>query len=98
MESYSRVELEILSINDCINFSVDKEILQIVYTHSNYSLENVQETNLEYNFVKIQQTLDNRFLLDKPLINNKVDKSKTLKKILLFLFNLLEFFKDGSNN
>jgi hypothetical protein len=92
LESYNRVDLENLSINDCINFSVDKEILQIVYTHSNYSLENVQETNLEYNFVKIQQTIDNRFLLDKPLINNKVDKFKTFSRILLFLFTFLEFF------
>lgn len=92
LESFNRVELENLNINDCINFSVDKEILQIVYTHSNYSLENVQETNLEYNFVKIQQTIDNRFFLDKPLINNKVDQSKTSKKNLLFLFILLDFF------
>ena len=72
LDSFNRVELENLSMNDCINFTIEKEILQIVYMHSNYSLENVQETNLEYNFIKIQQTIENRFLLDRPLINNKV--------------------------
>ena len=75
----SKIELENLSINDCINFSVDKEILQIVYMHSNYSLENVQETNLEFNFFKIQQTIQNRFLLDKPLITNKVNTLMNMK-------------------
>jgi hypothetical protein len=79
----NKIELENLSMNDCINFSVDKEILQIVYMHSNYSLENVQETNLEFNFLKIQQTIQNRFLLDKPLITNKV---KTLMNMESFVY------------
>ena len=76
----NKVEFESLTSNDCIIFSIEKEILQIVYMHSNYSLESVQEANLEYDFTKIQQTIENRFLLDKPFVNNKVKKN-------LFHFN-----------
>ena len=72
-KAHVKVELENLTPNDCICFTSEKEILKIVYTHSNYSLENVQESNLEYDFVKIQKTIENRFLIDKPFIEIKVN-------------------------
>jgi hypothetical protein len=67
-----RIELENLSPSDLISFTIEKELLQIVYMYSNYSLEFKQETNLEFNYHKIQEVIENRFLANKPFIENSV--------------------------
>ena len=67
-----RVELENLVAGDLISLSVEKDLLQIIYTYSNYSLELRQEMNLEFNFDKIQESIESRFLTNKPIIENNV--------------------------
>ena len=89
----NKVEFESLTSDDCIIFSIEKEILQIVYMHSNYSLESVQEANLEYNFTKIQQTIENRFLLDKPFVNNKVQFFFFFSEQPRYLFSVIKVLK-----
>lgn len=66
------IELENLSKNDCISFSIEKDLQRIIYMHSNYSLENSQNVNLEFDFVKIQESIEKRFLIDKPVIKTEV--------------------------
>jgi hypothetical protein len=68
-----KVELETLSPSDLISFTIEKDLLQIAYMYSNYSLEFKQETNLEFNYQKIQEIIENRFLANKPFIDDTVN-------------------------
>ena len=70
----SHVEFDNLNINDLIVFSSQKEIQKFVYINSNYSLEAHCETNLEYDFIRIEQFIENKIINDKPFIDIKVNK------------------------
>ena len=72
MNSNDKIEIEALNSTNCIGFTINKDILQIVYMHSNYSLGIEQEIDIEYNFAKIQFTISKRFLEDKMLIETNV--------------------------
>ena len=74
-----RVELNSLNAINCMSFTIDKDILQIVFMHSNYSLGLQQDINIEYNFNKIQHTIEKRFLEEKSLIDSNVN----------FIFNII---------
>ena len=56
-------ELESLTANECISFVPEKDVLQIVFMNSNYSLSNAEHVHLEYNFAKIEDAVQ-RNLLD----------------------------------
>jgi len=71
--SNEKINLNSVTQSNCISFSIDKDILQIVYMHSNYSLGASQDINIEYNFNKIQFTISKRFLEDKCLIDSNVN-------------------------
>ncbi len=68
-ESSNKVGVNQLTPSDCINFSTEKDILQIVFMHSNYSLERANQVNLEFDFVKIQQTIESRFVSNKLFVD-----------------------------
>lgn len=72
INEHAKIDIDCLTSNDCINFSIEKDILNMVYMFSNYSLENAQETNIEYDFNKIQRAIESKLLVDKPFINIKV--------------------------
>ncbi|CAF0865868.1 unnamed protein product [Brachionus calyciflorus] len=62
------IDLENVTSSDCISFSVDKDLLRLIYIHSNYSLENSKNLNLEFDYAKIQDSIEKRFLMERPLI------------------------------
>ena len=72
IDKVEKVELNALSPANCVSLTVDKDILQIVFMHSNYSLGIQQDINIEYNFNKIQFTVTKRFLEEKCLIESNV--------------------------
>lgn len=72
------VDIESVTQNDCIMFSIEKDLLQIVYMNSNYSYDCKEEINLEYDFKKIQITIEKRFLEDKSIISTEVYLIKTI--------------------
>jgi hypothetical protein len=76
-----------LTLNDFIIFSPDKEISQIVYMNSNYSLDARAEINLEYDLAKIEATIENQIIIGKPLIDFEVRNQK--KIFFFFSFNFL---------
>ena len=59
------IELSALTVSNCISFSIEKDLLQIVYMSSNYSYESNSEINLEYDFNKIQLIVIKKFLEEK---------------------------------
>jgi hypothetical protein len=65
-------DFENLNTFDLISFSCEKEIQKFIYINSNYSLEAHNETNLEYDFSKIEKCIENKLLIDKPFIDLKV--------------------------
>jgi len=84
LNSIEKVELNALNATNCVSFTIDKDILQIVFMHSNYSLGLEQDINIEYNFNKIQHTIEKRFLEEKCLIDSNVNFMLILiKKIFL---------------
>jgi hypothetical protein len=73
-EPIEMVRFEDFGVNNCISFSPNKEILQIVYMYSNYSLVTGKNINLEYDFVKIQNSIDKSILAGRSFIESKVNK------------------------
>lgn len=86
------VELESITVNDCISFTVDKDLLQVVYMNTNYSYE-TKEINLEYDFDKIQKTIVNRFLENKSRIQATVSICKIdIFPIIFFRYKVYIYF------
>lgn len=69
-ENLNQIELENLTDNDCICFTIEKDIQRIIYTHT---VESTQGVNLEFNFAEIQQAIDVSILDDKPVIRPHVN-------------------------
>ena len=68
-----RIDWQSLSnINELVAFSVDPDLLRIVLMYSNYSLESQQETSLEFNFFRIQESFISRFLSQSPIVEYNV--------------------------
>lgn len=70
-ENTVTIDLDNVTKSDLISFSPEKDILRLVYIHSNYSLEECQNLNLEFNFNKIQSAIERKIIADKPLIDTK---------------------------
>lgn len=51
-----------------IRYELDRDLMPLVLSNTQYSIEKGQETLHEYDFPKIQQQIVSRFLLGKPLI------------------------------
>ncbi|CAL9693293.1 unnamed protein product [Knipowitschia caucasica] len=51
-----------------IRYELDKDLMPLVLSNTQYSIEKGQETLHEYDLPKIQQQIVSRFLLGKPLI------------------------------
>jgi hypothetical protein len=67
-----KIELNELKPTNCIKFTIDIDILRIVHMHCNYSLGSSKTLNIEYNFEKIQSSIEERILNDKSWIKNEV--------------------------
>lgn len=73
LNEQSRVEWQSLSnVNELVAFSVDTELLRIVFMYSNYSLESRQETSLEFNFYRIQESFAAKFLTQRCIVDYNV--------------------------
>lgn len=62
-------DLTLLNSTNCISFSVKKDLLQVVYMNSNYSLGLGQDIEIEFNYSKIESTLLKRYLEDKHSVD-----------------------------
>ncbi|KAM9346074.1 E3 ubiquitin-protein ligase rnf213-alpha-like [Symphorus nematophorus] len=51
-----------------IRYELDRDLMPLVLSNTQYSIERGQETLHEYDLLKIQQQIVSRFLLGKPLI------------------------------
>ena len=76
------IELSALTASNCISFTIEKDLLQIVYMSSNYSYESNSEINLQYDFNKIQLIVIKKFLEEKCLIQLNV----SILKVFFFKF------------
>lgn len=66
-QKYSIKASEIMDIH-VISYALEKDIVPIVLSNCQYSLESGKETLQEYDFQKIQHQLTSRLFLGKPLI------------------------------
>ncbi|RNA31081.1 E3 ubiquitin-ligase RNF213-like [Brachionus plicatilis] len=71
IENTVTIGLENVTKSDLISFSPEKDILRLVYIHSNYSLEESKNINLEFDFNKIQNSIERKLIVDKPLIDTR---------------------------
>ncbi len=55
-----------------IRYELERDLMPLVLSNSQYSIERGQETLHEYDLPKIQQQIVSRFLLGKPLITLNV--------------------------
>lgn len=51
-----------------IRYELERDLMPLILSNTQYSIERGQESLLEYDIAKIQQQLVSRFLLGKPLI------------------------------
>lgn len=84
-----RVDLDELQESHCICVSVKRELLNIIFINSNYTLERVRELNFEFNYDKIQQTVDQKFLFGKKPIDATVYYMITTNKRHFTLISFL---------
>lgn len=61
-----------------IRYELERDLMPLILSNTQYSIERGQETLLEYDLAKIQQQLVSRFLLGKPLITLNVSKRQQL--------------------
>lgn len=69
-----------------IRYELERDLMPLVLSNTQYSIERGQETLHEYDLPNIQQQIVSRFLLGKPLITLNV--SKFCQKNNLFIFSL----------
>lgn len=70
-----------------IRYELERDLMPLVLSNTQYSIERGQETLHEYDLPKIQQQIVSRFLLGKPLITLNVSKfCQKKKKLFFFLF------------
>lgn len=55
-----------------IRYELERDLMPLILSNTQYSIEKGQETLPEYDLAKIQQQLISRFLLGKPLITLNV--------------------------
>uniref|UniRef100_A0A672YT28 RING-type E3 ubiquitin transferase n=1 Tax=Sphaeramia orbicularis TaxID=375764 RepID=A0A672YT28_9TELE len=53
-----------------IRYEVDRDLMPLILSNTQYSIENGKETQPEYDLPKIQQKILSHFLLGKPLISS----------------------------
>lgn len=57
-----------------IRYELERDLMSLVLSNTQYSIERGQETLHEYDLPKIQHQIISRFLLGKPLITLNVSK------------------------
>lgn len=57
-----------------IRYELERDLMPLILSNTQYSIEKGQETLPEYDLAKIQQQLVSRFLLGKPLITLNVSR------------------------
>lgn len=67
-----------------IRYELERDLMPLVLSNTQYSIERGQETLHEYDLPKIQQQIVSRFLLGKPLITLNVSKFCQKKKNFFF--------------
>lgn len=55
-----------------IRYELERDLMPLILSNAQYSIESGQESLLEYDLAKIQQQLVSRFILGKPIITLKV--------------------------
>uniref|UniRef100_A0A3Q3AP92 RING-type E3 ubiquitin transferase n=1 Tax=Kryptolebias marmoratus TaxID=37003 RepID=A0A3Q3AP92_KRYMA len=67
-ENYYKVSPADLTDLHVIRYELERDVMPLVLSNTQYSIERGQETLHEYDLPKIQQQIISRFLLGKPLI------------------------------
>lgn len=57
-----------------IRYEVERDLMPLILSNTQYSIEKGKETLHEYDLPKIEQQIVSRFLLGKPLITLNVSK------------------------
>lgn len=87
----NEIELNEINSNNSLKFSIQTDILNIIHMNSIYALDPVSDAmNIEYNFNKIQSSIETRLLNNKPIVNRKVC-SKSICSVFIFKLNLFIF-------
>lgn len=73
-----------------ISYDVEKDLLPLVLSNCQYSLERGHETISEYDLPRIQQQILTRFLQGKPLITRAVSPHSQLKHVF-HVYNYTNF-------
>lgn len=60
-----------------IRYELERDLMPLILSNTQYSIEKGQETLHEYDLFKIQQQIISRFLLGKPRITLDVSTCKT---------------------
>ena len=68
----NKIDIRNVQLNNCISFERDKEFLKLIYINSNYSLGANKNLTIEYNYSKIQSSIEEKILNRKCFIDNKV--------------------------
>lgn len=68
-----------------IRYELERDLMPLVLSNTQYSIERGQETLHEYDLPKIEQQIVSRFLLGKPLITLNVS-TLSLSVYIYFLF------------
>lgn len=57
-----------------IHYELERDVMPLVLSNTQYSIQKGQETIHEYDLLKIQQQIISRFLLGKPLLTLNVSE------------------------
>lgn len=57
-----------------IRYELERDVMPLILSNTQYSIERGQETLHEYDLPKIEQQIISRFLLGKPLITLNVSQ------------------------
>uniref|UniRef100_A0A672YYN5 RING-type E3 ubiquitin transferase n=1 Tax=Sphaeramia orbicularis TaxID=375764 RepID=A0A672YYN5_9TELE len=64
-----------------IRYEVDRDLMPLILSNTQYSIENGKEIQPEYDLPKIQQQILSHFLLGKPLISPNVSKQTCRRRL-----------------
>lgn len=71
-----------------IHYELERDLMPLILSNTQYSIEKGQETLHEYDLFKIQQQIISRFLLGKPRITLDVSNYSNFLKFNKTFFNL----------
>lgn len=83
--SFSSYKVSSADLTDLhvIRYEVERDLMPLVLSNTQYSIERGQETLHEYDLPKIQQQIVSRYLMGKPIITLIVSKWKKKSTVAL---------------